>query len=243
MNMRRIYYQPRRISRIPPNFMETIVGYDDVKYLFRRSITAREPTHILLAGPPASAKSVFLLECERLENSYYLLGYKTTKAGLVRILLERMPTYLLVDEIEKMDREALDVLLGLMDPGIVKDVKWDRIEGVYLKTNVFAACNRFDNLKPELLSRFHFKLQFKAYTFEEFIEVGSRVLTMLENVERNLAEYIVRQVAKYSRNIRDTIGIARLARNKEEADKLIAIQLKYKPYSRNTVMGLPYEYL
>jgi Holliday junction DNA helicase RuvB len=224
-----------RINKLPKNLFGTIVGYSDVKALFQRSIKAPKQTHILLAGPPASAKTVFLLECERLKGAYFILGYKTTKAGLVQLLLEEEPSYLLIDEIEKMDKEAMNVLLGLMDPGIVKDVKWGDTQVKYLKTNVYAACNYFDQLKPEVLSRFHFKLQFKGYTYEEFIEVGTRVLTMLEGTKRHLAEYISRKIAKYTRNIRTAIGIARLATTEDDVDFLINIQLKYRPYSRNFI--------
>lgn len=222
----------QRVERLPNGFLDTVIGYEDIKELFKSSVQSRKQTHILLAGPPASAKTVLLLECKRLSRSYYLTGSKATKAGLVEALFNKAPAYLLIDELDKLDKEARLVLLGLMDPGIVTDVKFPTSRVARFKSNVYAAVNEFDSLMPELLSRFHFKLQLKAYTYEEFIEVGVRVLTMLEGVSRSLAEYIVEKVAQYSRDVRDSIGVARLAQKKEQVDQLIETQLRYFPYSR-----------
>ena len=40
---------------------EEIIGHDHIKKLFQMATTSNEPTHILLTGPPASAKTMFLL--------------------------------------------------------------------------------------------------------------------------------------------------------------------------------------
>ncbi|MFL6460960.1 MAG: hypothetical protein ACJ71J_08425 [Nitrososphaeraceae archaeon] len=42
------------------NFFDYIIGYNDVKKFLRMSINADEPVHILLIGPPASAKTMFI---------------------------------------------------------------------------------------------------------------------------------------------------------------------------------------
>ena len=39
---------------------EDVVGYDDIKKVFRMALKADEPIHVLLVGPPASAKTIFL---------------------------------------------------------------------------------------------------------------------------------------------------------------------------------------
>ena len=51
-------------SSLPPEeekFFSDIVGYPDIKKLFMKSVVSKEPIHILLTGPPASSKTVFLL--------------------------------------------------------------------------------------------------------------------------------------------------------------------------------------
>ena len=51
-----------------------IIGYGDVKRLFNLSFDSDKPVHILLVGPPASAKTLFMLECIKLERSFFTLG-------------------------------------------------------------------------------------------------------------------------------------------------------------------------
>ena len=49
---------------------DAIVGYDDVKELFEMAIRAERPVHLLIVGPPASAKSLFMNSLTKLERSY-----------------------------------------------------------------------------------------------------------------------------------------------------------------------------
>lgn len=54
-------------------FFNEIVGYADIKKLSLRCIQATEPIHVILDGPPAGAKSMFLLQMNnKLENAYYV---------------------------------------------------------------------------------------------------------------------------------------------------------------------------
>jgi len=215
-------------KEIPKDLFDVIVGYEDVKKLFKMSIEAEKPTHILLVGPPASSKTVFLLEINRLPNAFYLLGGSTTKVGLIDQLFALRPNYVLLDEIDKMNPEDYTALLSLMETGIVKEVKHGKTREIILKTKVYAACNSLKNIPPELLSRFQFKLQFRPYTEEEFLKVSRNVLIKRENLSEDLAEYISRKVSKISRDVRDCIGIARLAKTKEDVDFLCEIKSKYR---------------
>jgi len=79
-----------------------IVGYDHIKKLFRMALDSDCPVHILLVGPPTSAKTMFLTSLlHRLKNSYFTDGANSTKAGMISFLFENRPRYLLVDEIDK----------------------------------------------------------------------------------------------------------------------------------------------
>jgi Holliday junction DNA helicase RuvB len=54
------------------NFFEYIIGYNDVKKFLRMSINTEEPVHILLIGPPASAKTMFIRSMmTKLNSSYF----------------------------------------------------------------------------------------------------------------------------------------------------------------------------
>src|SRR5918994_4302349 len=79
---------------------DSIVGYGDVKRLFQLSLSSEKPVHLLLVGPPASAKTLFMMECMKLERSYFTLGSHSTKSGMLEYLFAKRPRYLIIDEIE-----------------------------------------------------------------------------------------------------------------------------------------------
>ena len=47
---------------IPDDLFNMIEGYDDIKRVIKMSLKADKPIHILLVGPPGTAKTLFLLE-------------------------------------------------------------------------------------------------------------------------------------------------------------------------------------
>jgi|GEM_PF-493651 len=214
-------------ATIPENMFELITGYDDIKWIILQSLRSDNPVHVLLVGPPATAKSLFLMDLERLEGSRYVLGGSATKAGITRFIVEEKPRYLLIDELDKMRMEDYSALLSLMESGIVTELKAGRRSTVKLRCWVFAAANREDSLPPELRSRFMcFKL--REYSVEEFQEVAYNVLTKRERINSELAHYIVDKVSCFSRDVRDCVKVARLAKSKEDVDKVVTIFLKYR---------------
>ena len=46
------------------NYFSNIEGLDDIKEMMLRALESPERAHTLLIGPPASAKSLFMLEIE-----------------------------------------------------------------------------------------------------------------------------------------------------------------------------------
>jgi len=93
-----------------------IIGHDEVKELLRACLLAEKPVHVLLAGPPALAKSLFLWDIERAagERAIWLVGSATSKAGLWDIVAERQPQILLIDELDKMNAADTAALLSMM---------------------------------------------------------------------------------------------------------------------------------
>ncbi|MDW0150210.1 MAG: hypothetical protein QOK89_07480, partial [Nitrososphaeraceae archaeon] len=94
------YFDEKRSENL--SLFESIIGYDDIKKIFKMSLISDKAVHILLVGPPASAKTLFMLEFLKLERSYFTLGSHSTKAGMIDYLFDYRPRYLLVDEIEHM---------------------------------------------------------------------------------------------------------------------------------------------
>ena len=114
-----------------------------------------ERPDILLVGPPGSAKTMFLLEIRRLyKNSIFVIGSSTTKAGLLNQLFEARPKFVLVDELEKMNRNDQNSLLHLMETGIISETKVNKTRQMELTSWVFAIANSCEKFSEPLLSRF-----------------------------------------------------------------------------------------
>jgi Holliday junction DNA helicase RuvB len=190
------------------------VGFGDVKDLFKMAIQAERPVHILLCGPPASAKSLFMRLLTKLERSYYAVGSSSTKSGIFDYLFEYRPRYFIIDELEKMNKKDQTSLLNLMESGILTELKHKQQRTTQLKTWIFASCNGTDKLLPPLLTRFR-DIHFKPYTQEEFVEIVVNILDRDEGIDRDVALLIADGVYNRlkSSNIRECVRIARLAKD------------------------------
>src|SRR5829696_6670705 len=210
------------------NLFENIIGYDDIKKIFIMSLHSDKPVHILLVGPPASAKTLFMLEFLNLERSYFTLGSHSTKAGMIDYLFDYRPRYLLVDEIEHMPYKDQTSLLSIMETGILAETKFQKTRNTHLKTWVFASSNATDKMLTPLLSRF-VVLHFKQYSFGSFQEVCAHILGR-EGVTPDVAAAIAEAVwtKLKSKDIRDCIKIGRLAKTKEDVEWITQTLRAYK---------------
>ena len=211
-----------RLTAIKPEpLFENIVGYSDVKRLFHLSLSSEKPVHLLLVGPPASAKTLFMLECMRLERSYFTLGSHSTKSGMIDYLFDKRPRYLIVDEIEHMPMKDQTALLSLMEAGIISETKFQKTRNTHLKTWVFASSNATDRMLTPLLSRF-VVLHFKQYSLGSFHEVCVHILGR-EGITPDVAAAIAEAVwtKLKSKDIRDCIKIGRLAKTKEDVEWIV----------------------
>jgi Holliday junction DNA helicase RuvB len=221
-----------RIERLtdmkPEPLFESIIGYSDVKRLFQLSLSSEKPVHMLLVGPPASAKTLFMVECMRLERSYFTLGSHSTKSGMIDYLFDKRPRYLIVDEIEHMSMKDQTALLSLMETGILAETKFQKTRNTHLKTWVFATSNATDRMLTPLLSRF-VVLHFKQYSFGSFQEVCTHILGR-EGVTSDVAVAIAEAVwtKLKSKDIRDCIKIGRLAKTKEDVEWISQTLRNYK---------------
>ncbi|MBA7684844.1 hypothetical protein ES703_93257 [subsurface metagenome] len=207
-------------EEIPEDLFATIIEHEKKKQIFMRSLAAEKPVNLLLLGAVATAKTMFLEELRRLPHSYFALGSSMSKAGLFEILFNERPSYLILDELDKVDDQSnLSVLLSLMEGGVVAETKYRRHRHFQLTTWVFASANRIGKIPHELLSRFQ-PLRFKEYTLDEFYEVVTAVLHQRENTPKSLALYIAERVHLdlQSRDVRDAVHIARLLSKKTKKD-------------------------
>ena len=221
--------KPIIIRNTKHSLFDDIVGFEDVKDLFKMAVQAERPVHLLLCGPPSSGKSLFMSSLTRLERSYYAVGTSSTKSGIFDYLFEHRPRYFIIDELEKMNKKDQTSLLNLMESGILSELKHNQRRTTQLKTWVFASYNNTDKLLSPLLTRFR-DIHFKPYTEEEFVEITVNVLDK-EGVDRDIALLIADEVYNRlkSTNIRECVRIARLARNySAQVNRIIDTFAKYE---------------
>lgn len=200
-------------SPIPADdLFQDIIGHDDVKELLTACLLAEKPVHVLLAGPPALAKSLFLWDIERAagERAIWLVGSATSKAGLWDIVSEREPQILLIDELDKMNAADTAALLSMMEGGRLVRAKRGRELNLSNPLRVVAASNRLNTLSPELKSRFAIQ-KLTAYSRSEYLTVVRGVLLRREGLDQEKADEVARRLDGVSQDVRDAIRVARLA--------------------------------
>jgi holliday junction DNA helicase RuvB len=208
----------RLIIQRKPNeelFFDEIIGCEDIKRLFRMALNSAEPVHILLSGPPASAKTL-LQALMILKDSYFVDGSNTTKSGMIDYIFDNKPKYLLLDEIDKMASKDQTFLLNLMETGIVSETKDRKTRTVRnVKTWVFATSNNVSKMMIPLQSRF-FVVKLAPYTYEQFYQITVQLLTKQHKVKEEIAEATANAIWDKSANIRDCVKIGRMARSIED---------------------------
>jgi Holliday junction DNA helicase RuvB len=197
---------------ITDNLFEDIIGHDDVKELLEAALAAEKPVHIMLTGPPALAKTLFLWDIEQTfgEQAIWLVGSATSKAGLWDLVAEREPAILLIDEMDKMNAVDMAALLTMMEGGRLVRAKKGRELNINNPLKVIAASNRLEKLSPELRSRFAIR-HLNPYSRSEFLKVVKGVLVRKENLSEDLADEIAIKLDGRSQDVRDAIRVARLA--------------------------------
>jgi holliday junction DNA helicase RuvB len=195
--------------------------------IFEVATAAEEPVHILLVGPAASAKTVFMRSLVKLSSSYFTHGTNTTKVGMIDYIFENRPKYLLIDEIDKMQNRDQAFLLNLMETGIVSETKYQKARNMKAKIWVFAGGNNSNNLIQAMRSRF-FIIKLDPYTYQQFSEIKEQML-MLKGIGVEITKATADAVRNKIRsgNIRDCIRIARMAKSLEDVNIIVNTYLKY----------------
>jgi Holliday junction resolvasome RuvABC ATP-dependent DNA helicase subunit len=214
----------------------SIVGFADIKKFLMRCIISKEQVHILFTGPPATSKTVFLLEMfKELSNSYFIDSTSTSGVGIVDFLFSNPTTkFLLIDEIDKLTKKDQTVLYNLMETGILTEMKAEKTKGFRqqkMNIKIFATCNELTKLTQPLKSRF-MKLELPEYTWEEFLTIStnlikSRYKHLGERISTKIAEVVWNDI--HTKDIRDVLQIARLTLNLEDIEDIAHTLMKYKP--------------
>jgi len=196
-----------------------------------RAIESPERAHTLLTGPPASAKSLFMLQIEKFMSSkvYFAEGASTTKAGLQRFIAENQhKEIIIIDEIDKMPIKDQEGLLTMMERAAFTNTKVRNTKTVKADIVIFATSNSTERLSKPLLSRFTV-LEIPEYSYPEFESISVKIIKKLP---QNAVIEIASSVWKAgSRDIRDVLKIAKLCNpydGEDDINRLISIHQKYR---------------
>ena len=212
-------------------FFADVYGCEDIKKLFRMALESNDTCSILLTGPPASAKTLFLQCLMILKDSHFIDCSSASKSGIVDYVFKNKPKYLLLDELDKLSRKDQTFLLNLMDTGIISETKYNKTRKIEIKTSVFATSNNVEKIIEPLHSRF-FIVKLQAYTYEQFYEITTRLLTSNQyNVDEEIARATAEAVWRTSKNIRDAVKVARMAMSVDDVEWLQSTFLKKLPPS------------
>jgi Holliday junction DNA helicase RuvB len=219
MNFCKIFFSKVTKAHDDPLFYD-IIGYDHIKRLFRMALDSDSAIHILLVGPPASAKTMFLTSLmHHLKNSYFADGGNSSKAGIIDYVFENRPLYLLVDEIDKMASKDQALLLNLMETGIISETKYGKTRSAQMKVSVFATSNYVKRISTPLRSRF-FTVKLEPYTYQQFCDISAGLLSH-HNIDESIGNVIANAVWSKSQDIRDCIKIGTMAKSIEDVKFLV----------------------
>jgi MoxR-like ATPase len=211
-------------------FFDSIIGYSDIKKLLVRCIQSNEPVHVILDGPPASAKSMFLMAMkQKLEGAYYVDCTNATGPGMVDFLFENDTKFLLLDEVEKMSKDNQNVLLNVMETGTLTSTKVRKTGTKEMNLSIYATTNDIDAIGKPFRGRF-LEFSLPPYSYNEFCSIAIKLLGTRHNhpeeLSLNVADIVWNKIK--SKDVRDILTIGKLSKSVDDVDFIATTLQKYK---------------
>jgi len=209
-----------------------VYGYSDLKRLLAKMVLSKQSLHAVLVGPPASGKTMFLLAIQqKMRDVFFIDATNASGPGIVNKLFSRPNTkIILIDEIEKMRQNDQNMLLNLLETGVltstkVKKMAEMRFDGIKL----FATSNDIDALSKPLRSRL-VELHLPEYNFNEFCEIAVKLTEQRNGHDREIAMKIADTVWNKlnSKDVRDIIQISKLTKSIDDVEFVSNTLQKYK---------------
>ena len=210
-----------------------VYGYDDLKRLLSRMLASKESVSSVLIGPPASGKTMFLLAIQQSmkKDVFFIDATNASGAGIVDKLFSRPDTkIILVDEIEKMNKRDQNVLLNLLETGILTSTKVKKTTELEFKgIKLFATSNDIDRLSKPLRSRL-IELHLPEYSEIEFTNIVIRLTHSRYKLNEEFSKEIARVVwhEMGTRDIRDALQLSKLVTDIEDVRIMAATIMKYR---------------
>jgi replication-associated recombination protein RarA len=209
-----------------------IVGHEDLKKLFTKCLVMKEGCNLLLSGPPASSKTIFLLSIQKeVQNTCFIDAANASGPGLVDYLFDRPDTHVIcIDELDKLKKSDQTALLNLLETGILSSTKVKKTRSIIMEgIKVFATSNDVDRLIGPLRSRF-LELELPEYTWDNFLQIAQKLLQNRHGLDETTSAKISQVVWSQlkTRDIRDVLAIAKLTKSSEDVASIAMTLQKYK---------------
>lgn len=218
---------------------DDIIGYDDLKELLAKCLIIKDNCNILLSGPPASSKTIFLMSIQKdVSNACFIDAANTSGPGLVDYLFEHPDTQVIcIDEIDKMKKSDQSALLNLLETGILSSTKVRKTRSILMKgVKVFATSNEVDRLVRPLRSRF-LEFELPEYTWEIFLEITQKLLHKRYGLDEITSAKVAEVIwsSLQTKDIRDVLDIGKLAKSVEDVEFIAKTLQKYKRRNKQRI--------
>jgi replication-associated recombination protein RarA len=147
--------------------------------------------------------------------------------GMIDYLFENNIKYLLIDEINKLQRKDQSVLLNLMENNVLVETKVRKTRKKDMMVSVFASCNDITKISNALKSRF-IVLQLEEYTYNQFLQIAKHLLIKTYNLTEILSTTIADTIWNSgSKDVRDLLKVGKLARSPEDVEWIVRTLQRY----------------
>jgi replication-associated recombination protein RarA len=207
--------------------------YDDLKLLLFRMLVSKDSVHCVLVGPPASGKTMFLLSIQKnMKDVFFIDATNASGAGIIDKLVAYPRTgIVLIDEIEKMSKRDQNMLLNLLETGMLVSTKVRKTQEMkFTGIKLFATSNDIEQLSEPLRSRL-MELHLPEYDFDEFREIVGKLAANRYRMNREIADRIA-SIVWYeigTKDVRDALQFMKLVRSVDDVEKTARTIMKYNP--------------
>lgn len=226
-------YSANNIQDQAIQFFSKIHGLDGMKENLFRALISDEQVNVMLVGPPATSKTLFITTIqEKCNNVLYFDASNTSGAGFIESLYYNRKTRLvLIDEIDKLRKNDMNSLLGLLNDGrIVKSLKQTRYDFRIENIKIFATSNSLMSLSKPLRSRFH-EYHLNEYTDEEFLNVLKFCLQnkFPEEINEMIGILLINSGMK---DVRTAIALGSLLKKDDTREDVIRVFENWEKYKK-----------
>jgi replication-associated recombination protein RarA len=211
------------ISEQSKEFFSKIFGLDLIKENIFRVLLAKDQVNVLLIGPPATSKTLFMMVIqEQCNDVCYFDAANTSGAGLIEVLYKNQKSKIsIIDEIDKLKKNDLNSLLGLLNNGKIDKNLKGITYNFSMNCKIFATSNSNTKLSKPVRSRFQ-EYHLPEYSDDEFIEVVKFCLS--EKITPATAEIIAKILLAHGRkDVRTAISISNLLQIGDTMDDIARV--------------------